>query len=42
MRSRWCVADLLGVESKVRRMKGHRAMSTLVKSLGSLVRERSA
>ena len=39
MRRRWCVAGLLRAESKFRRVKGHRAMPTLVMSLEALVRE---
>ena len=42
MRRRWCVAGLLRAESKFRRVKGHRAMPTLLKALESLVREREA
>ena len=42
MRQRWCVAGLLRAESKFRRVKGHRAMPTLLKSLESLAREREA
>jgi putative transposase len=42
MRRRWCVAGLLRAESKFRRVKGHRAMPTLVMSLEALVRERAA
>jgi putative transposase len=42
MRRRWCVAGLLRAESKFRRVKGHRAMPTLLKALGSLFREREA
>jgi putative transposase len=41
MRRRWCVAGLLRAESKFRRVKGHRAMPTLVMSLEALVRERA-
>jgi hypothetical protein len=33
MRRRWCVAGLLRAESKFRRAKGHRAMTTLLKAL---------
>jgi putative transposase len=33
MRRRWCVAGLLRAESKFRRVKGHRAMPTLLKAL---------
>jgi transposase-like protein len=42
MRRRWCVAGLLRAESKFCRVKGHRAMPTLVTSLEALVRERQA
>jgi hypothetical protein len=33
MRRRWCVAGLLRAERKFRRVKGHRAMTTLLKAL---------
>jgi transposase-like protein len=33
MRQRWCVAGLLRAESKFRRVKGHRALLTLIKAL---------
>ena len=33
MRRRWCVAGLLRAESQFRRVKGHRAMTTLLKAL---------
>ena len=39
MRKRWCVAGLLRAESKFRRLKGHRAMPTLLTALEVLVRE---
>jgi transposase-like protein len=42
MRRRWCVAGLLRAEGKFRRLKGHRAMPTLLRALESLVREREA
>jgi putative transposase len=42
MRRRWCVAGLLRAESKFRRVKGHRALPTLLKALESLVGERGA
>ena len=38
MRKRWCVAGLLRGESKFRRLKGHRAMPTLLKALEVTVR----
>src|SRR5271157_1101780 len=38
MRRRWCVAGLLRAESKFRRVKGHRAMATLLKVLEAVVR----
>jgi transposase-like protein len=38
MRRRWCVAGLLRAESKFRRLKGHRAMPTLLKALERLAR----
>jgi transposase-like protein len=37
MRQRWCVAGLLRAESKFRRVKGHRHMSELLKTLDRLV-----
>src|SRR5262249_25286151 len=41
MRRRWCVAGLLRAESQFRRVKGHRAMTTLLKVLeGSAGRDR--
>ena len=36
MRKRWCVAGLLRAESKFRRLKGHRAMPTLLKALEAI------
>jgi putative transposase len=39
MRKHWCAAGLLRAESKFRRVKGRRAMPTLLKALESLVRE---
>ena len=42
MRKRWCAAGLLRAESKFRRLKGCRAMPTLLKALESLVREQRA
>src|SRR5271169_3998848 len=33
MRRRWCVAGLLRAESKFRRVKGHRALPTIIKAL---------
>jgi transposase-like protein len=33
MRRRWCVAGLLRAESKFRRVKGHRALPTLIRAL---------
>ena len=38
MRKRWCVAGLLRAESKFRRIKGHRAMPSLMKALEILTR----
>jgi hypothetical protein len=38
MRKRWCVADLLRAETKFRRLKGHRAMPTLLKALEGIAR----
>ncbi len=42
MRNRWCAAGLLRAEAKFRRVKGRRAMPTLLKALESLVREQRA
>jgi transposase-like protein len=36
MRKRWCVAGLLRAESKFRRLKGHRAMPTLLEALEAI------
>ena len=38
MRRRWCVAGLLRAESKFRRVKGHRSMTTLLKALEASAR----
>jgi transposase-like protein len=38
MRRRWCAAGLLRAESKFRRVKGHRAMPSLLKALEASVR----
>src|SRR6516162_2481427 len=38
MRLRWCVAGLMPVESKFRRVRGHRAMGSLLKALERLIR----
>ena len=38
MRLRWCVAGLLRAESKFRRVKGHRAMGSLLQALERLIR----
>jgi putative transposase len=38
MRQRWCAAGLLRAEAKFRRVKGHRAMPTLLKGLEIFVR----
>jgi hypothetical protein len=40
MRRRWCVAGLLRAESKFRRIKGHRALPTLIKALEESTRAR--
>jgi hypothetical protein len=40
MRRRWCVAGLLRAESKFRRVKGHRALPTLIKALEASTRAR--
>jgi transposase-like protein len=37
MRRRWCAAGLLRAEARFRRLKGHRAMPTLLKGLESFV-----
>jgi hypothetical protein len=42
MRKRWCAAGLLRAESKFRRVRGCRAMPTLLKALETLVREQRA
>ena len=42
MRQRWCAAGLLRAEAKFRRVKGHRALPTLLTALESLVREQRA
>jgi hypothetical protein len=38
LRLRWCVAWLLRAESKFRRVRGHRAMPTLLKALAESAR----
>jgi len=40
MRRRWCVAGLLRAESKFRRVKGHRALPTLMRALEESTRPR--
>src|SRR5262249_38963993 len=40
MRWRWCAAGLLRAESKFRRVRGHRAMPTLLNALAESARER--
>jgi transposase-like protein len=40
IRRRWCVAGLLRAEAKFRRVKGYRAMPTLVRALEARVRDR--
>jgi transposase-like protein len=40
MRRRWCAAGLLRAESKFRRVKGHRALPTLIKALEESTRAR--
>jgi hypothetical protein len=37
MRKRWCTAGMLRAESKFCRLKGHRAMPTLLKTLKATV-----
>jgi hypothetical protein len=39
MRQQWCVAGLLRAESKFRRVKGHRAMPALLKTLQAVNRD---
>ena len=40
MRRWWCVAGLLRAESRFRRVKGHRALPTLIKALEASTRAR--
>jgi hypothetical protein len=40
MRRRWCVAGLSRAASKFRRVKGHRAMTTLLKAVQGSARAR--
>src|SRR5262249_49162222 len=40
MRRRWCVAGLLRAESKFRRVKGHRALPTLIEAMEESTRAR--
>ena len=40
MRRRWCVAGLLRAERQFRRLKGHRALPTLIKALEGSTRAR--
>jgi putative transposase len=42
MRRRWCAAGLLRAESQFRRIKGHRAMATLIKALEESTRARGS
>jgi hypothetical protein len=42
MRQRWCEAGLLRAESQFRRVKGHRALPTLIKALEESARARRA
>jgi len=42
MRRRWCAAGLLRAESKFRRVKGHRAMTALIKALENSARAQPA
>lgn len=37
MRQRWCVAGLLDAETRFRRIKGHKQLTTLIKSLAHAV-----
>jgi hypothetical protein len=37
---RWCVAGLLRAEAQFRRIKGHRAMTSLIKALEVITRGR--
>ena len=40
MRRRWCVAGLLRAESRFCRLKGHRALPTLIQALEASTRAR--
>jgi hypothetical protein len=40
MRRHWCVTGLFRAESKFRRVKGHRALPTLIKALEESARAR--
>src|SRR5689334_15732006 len=42
MRRRWCAAGLLRAEGKFRRIKGHRALPTLIKALTEATRARGS
>ena len=42
MRRRWCVAGLLRAESKFKRVKGYRAIPTLLKALESFAQRQGA
>ncbi len=42
MRRRWCAAGLLRAESQFRRIKGHRALPTLIKALEKSTRARGS
>ena len=42
MRRRWCAAGLLRAESQFRRIKGHRAIPTLIKALEESTRARGS
>ena len=42
MRRRWCAAGLLRAESQFRRIKGHRALPTLIKALEESTRARGS
>jgi hypothetical protein len=42
MRRRWCAAGLLRAERQSRRIKGHRALPTLIKTLGESTRARGS
>lgn len=40
MRQRWCAAGLLRAETKFRRLRGHRHLSSLLKALKALTKNK--